>query len=59
MRESLSQALASGSHDTGGMAPTLSDSAAGGSHAASHRGMYITYTSGHHWQPSVPGFVCA
>ena len=26
---------------------------------ASHCAMYITYTSGHRWQPTVPDFVCA
>jgi hypothetical protein len=58
-RDGLVQALASGSCDSGGMAPTTNYSAACGSHAARHCAMYITCTSGHRWQPTVPDFVCA
>jgi hypothetical protein len=58
-RDGLVQALAGGSYDTGGMAPTMNYSAAGSSHAASHCAMHITYTSSHRWQPTVPDFVCA
>jgi hypothetical protein len=52
-------ALAGGAYVTGGMAPTLNYAASDGSPAASPGAMYITCTSSHRWQPTVPDLVCA
>ena len=48
-RDGLIQALAGGSYDFGGMAPTLNYPASGSVHDANHYASFIQFTSNHTW----------